>query len=216
MKHYRQEEWADFVRGLAGDREPAMQKHMKACKQCGEAVAIWEQIVACAAREESYSPPESAVRISRSYAAALPPKKARSLAARVADLIEDSNLRPSFAGVRSTAAVPRQLLFRSGEYNIDLRIESQATGRNLLVGQILSSTGGSVRSIPVALISGLGPVASAVTSEFGEFSLELEAGVKVQLLVWLFGSQNILVPLHSLVSDELGKVQNPQGLRGGE
>lgn len=216
MKHYPQEDWADFARGATGEREPAMKQHLKRCGECRQTLAIWQQVTQMAAQEATYEPPADAVRVAKSYGATLAPERKRSLAALVAGLIFDSQSETALAGIRSAAAAPRQLLYRSGEFNIDLRIEKE-TGRErvMLVGQVLSTTGRSVRNIPVALISGLGPVSSGVTNEFGEFQLKMEAGVRVQLLIWLYGAANILVPLDVLLAEEAERPRGQKGLHRG-
>ncbi|MGH9858865.1 MAG: hypothetical protein ACRD5F_02455 [Candidatus Acidiferrales bacterium] len=202
MAHYPQEDWADLARGVTGAREPAMQQHLQRCEECRQTLAIWQQVTKMAGQEAAYEPPASAVRVAKSFGATLAPKKKRLLDALVAGLIFDSQAEAALAGIRSAATAPRQLLYRSGEFNIDLRIERE-TGRErqLLVGQVLSTTGRSVGSIPVALISALGPVSSGVTNEFGEFQLEMEARLRVQLLVWLYGAANLLVPLDVLLAE---------------
>jgi len=197
MKHFKQEDWADFARGLAGKRETAMRDHLQECDECRSAAQLWQQIAEMASQEAVFAPPESAVRIAKSYAAGTEQEK-RSLATLVGELIFDSLREPSLAGVRSSAtASPRQMLYRSGDYEIDLRIERELGSEAVsVIGQLLSKAGKSVAGLPVALIGGVGKEATGATNSFGEFQLGFVPRGRVSVCIWLYGaSSNLLIPL---------------------
>lgn len=227
MKHFKDNEWADWARGAVNaERQAAMREHLDSgCKKCKQAADLWKGVAMAASQEGSYEPPESAVRIAKSYAADLKPAPKPSLTARIAELIFDSTREPALAGVRSLTAAPRQLMYRAGEYTIDLRIEREpaamshlaagAADRILLVGQILSTAGKSVRNIPVTVLSGVGPLATGTTNNFGEFHLDFDSGLRVQLSVSLQGSTTIFIPLDALESGDSAPVGQQAGRRGG-
>jgi hypothetical protein len=55
-------------------------------------------------------------------------------------LVFDTYDQPMLAGVRRVGVPPRQLLFRAGDVDVDIKIESmEANDRITLVGQVLSS-----------------------------------------------------------------------------
>jgi len=59
----------------------------------------------------------------------------------IASLVFDTYDEPLLAGVRRVGAPPRQLLFRAGSVDVDVKIESmEAHDRITLVGQVLSNT----------------------------------------------------------------------------
>lgn len=215
MRHFGQSEWADFSRGLAGERETAMREHLQNCSQCREAAELWQRVAHLASQEALHAPPEAAVRIAKSYMSGAAQEK-RSLATMVAELIFDSRREPALAGLRSATASARQLLFRSGDYEIDLRIQrDQADKPVCIVGQILSPIGKSVRGLPVALISGVGREATAATNEFGEFTLEFQPVTRAQVCVWLYGAtKNLLIPLEMEAQKEV-EARDSERTRGG-
>lgn len=217
MKHYKQEEWADYTRGLAvGASAAAMKAHLESgCNACQESVQVWQLVQAAALREASYAPPSDAVRVAKSYAAQGLPKAEPSWLTQVAELVFDSKLEPAVAGLRnSAAAAPQQLLYTSGDYSIDLRIEGDlAVGSLWVAGQILSKSGQSVRSVPVTLVSELGPLATATTNPYGEFHLEFRPHTALQLSVRI-GTAHILIPV-SLVVPPSPPIGGSEGRRGG-
>ncbi len=215
MKHYKDNDWADWARGaVTGERQSLMKAHLDSgCKKCQRVAELWRSVVQAAANEAFYEPDSSALRIAKSLAAGLPAAEQKSLAHVIAELVFDTARQPLLAGVRNVTATPRQLMYRAAEHTIDLRVERQAgSDRMTLVGQILSESGQSVRNIPVTILSGIGPLASGTTNAYGEFHLEFEGGLRVQLSVSLHGVMNIFVPLDALAYD--GPADGPAGRRG--
>lgn len=212
MRHYRNEEWADFARGLVhGERSVAMEQHLSGCDYCKHALLMWKEVAAAGAREANYAPPESAVHIAKSYAAQGAPEAAPSWITQIAELLFDSRMEPALAGVRSSAAATaRQMLYASGDYSIDLRIEPQpGSGKSWVVGQILSKSSQSVRNVPITLVTELGPVATTTTNPYGEFHLEAPAALRVELSARL-GATHVLIAL-----GDLGAAAPGTGMPGG-
>ena len=153
------------------------------CPTCGETRDWYESVRAVAASDDSVAPPQwvfkRAVRIfdKRLHR----PKLAERIAQGMAALVFDSFARPALAGVRSTEAANRQLLYYSGDYSIDLRIAPSERTRADLIGQVLKEsdpTFESVSGLKLEIKLGGDVVFSTVTDEMGEFKVSgVERGV---------------------------------------
>jgi hypothetical protein len=102
----------------------------------------------------------------------------RGLAASVRDavakLVFDSFARPVAVGVRSAQPANRQLLYRAGDYSIDLLINSDASNNAELMGQVLREGDFEfewVNGLSLKLIRSGETVRSAETNNVGEFSI---------------------------------------------
>src|SRR6266576_3201701 len=65
MRHFRTEEWIDFVNQAVspGDRDE-MENHLKeGCQGCREAVSMWQRVQRSAVAERNYQPPAATLRI---------------------------------------------------------------------------------------------------------------------------------------------------------
>src|SRR5207248_10862603 len=72
----------------------------------------------------------------------------------IAALVFDTYDEPMLAGTRRVGAPPRQLLFRAGDVDVDVKIESmEANDRITLIGQVLSNTDKFFDNTPVKLES---------------------------------------------------------------
>jgi hypothetical protein len=91
----------------------------------------------------------------------------------VASLVFDTYDQPLMAGVRRVGAPPRQLLFRAGDVDVDVKIESMETNdRITLVGQVLSSGAKFFDNTPVKLESHGIVRYKTRTNLVGEFSFD--------------------------------------------
>jgi hypothetical protein len=185
MKHFSTEEWADFVRGVVvNDRRADMQNHLETgCKQCDSAVSLWKRVHVAAQREAGYEPPEATLRTVKAMYAIHGRPAGR---AAFAELLFDSFRAPLQAGVRSSAADARQLLYGSGDHRIDLRLEPQVDSEKIsLVGQLLNSAdpARALDAVPVTLLKGRKVVAESATNRFGEFHFDVELEENLQLRV---------------------------------
>ncbi len=91
----------------------------------------------------------------------------------VASLVFDSLARPAIAGVRSTDTANRQLLYRAGDYNIDLQIAPIDEARAELIGQVLregENTFQSVAELSLNLKGAGETQLSSKTNQLGEFA----------------------------------------------
>jgi hypothetical protein len=91
----------------------------------------------------------------------------------IASLVFDTYDEPMLAGVRRVGAPPRQLLFRAGEVDVDVKIEStEANDRITLVGQVLSNATKFFDNTPVKLESHGIVRFKTRTNLVGEFSFD--------------------------------------------
>lgn len=197
MAHFTLEEWLDFARNTlkAKDKEE-MQGHLDTgCKRCTDALKLWTQVRNVTSREGAYQPPAETVRTAKAMCGihTNPRRKAPIL-----DLLFDSALAPSMAGVRSTATIARQLLYAAGAYRIDLRMEPQVdTDRVSVLGQILNSADPTrmIEPLPITLVQKRKIVSSSRTGTFGEFQLECKLSDRLRLKLRLPDGVGVEIPL---------------------
>lgn len=185
MKHFKDEDWIDFVNQTLSDGKNAeMQRHLdEGCERCGPAAAVWQRVRKAGAAERNYQPPDGAVRaIKTAFEASGRSRKKK--AASVIETLFDSFLEPAMSGARSSGGRTRQVLYRAEPYQIDVQIEATPSGKRLIVtGQVLSmSHAGPVgREIPVVLSNRRGSVVRTVTNEHGEFEGVVEDSGDLEL-----------------------------------
>src|SRR5262249_21158891 len=91
----------------------------------------------------------------------------------IASLVFETFDQPMFAGVRRVGTPPRQLLFRAGDGDIDVKIESiDPNDMITLVGQALSSGSKFLENTPVQLESHGMVRYRTDASVVGEFSFD--------------------------------------------
>lgn len=152
------------------------------CTACGETRDWYSSVRLAASTDDSIAPPpwilKRAIRIPDS---AQRPRLAERIGQAIASLIFDSFARPALVGVRSSETTNRQLLYRAGDYSIDLQITPSEETRAVLIGQILregESNFESVAGLKLEILQGKVLVSSAVTDEMGEFKISgVEHGV---------------------------------------
>lgn len=168
------------------------------CAVCGESRDWYQRVRIAAASDDTLAPPpwvlKRAVRIFEMQRHR--PRLAARIGQAIASLVFDSLARPALAGVRSTETANRQLLYRAGDYSLDLQIAPSEHTRADLIGQVLKEsdpTFESVSGLKLDIARGGKIVCSAVTDEMGEFKVSgMEQGV-YDLRVELFEG-SITVP----------------------
>jgi len=199
-KHFATEEWADLANGqVTGERKEAMQRHLSSgCKECASSLALWTRIGEAAKRESSYEPPESAVRHVRSaFAMLAEPKKTRK-AFEIPRLVFDSLWQPALAGVRTSAATPRQVLYRAGDCAVEMRIEPElGSDRVNIAGQVSSAgpQGEGIADVPVVISGPKGMLAETSTNRFGEFHVAVEPEGGLRLSLDVPSGRKVSIPL---------------------
>jgi hypothetical protein len=200
MLHFTLDDWADFARDIVErGKEAAMKGHLESgCRSCAGVLSLWQRIHKIGRRESAYEPPESAVRNSKATFAFHMASKSGPMQGVRVKLLLDTFLQPELAGVRSREFAVRQLLYGSGDYQIDIRIEPQEDSDKVaLVGQVLNA--GDVENYidraAVTLFQAGRVRAESFTNRFGEFRLECELESGLQLRVRLSHGTELRVPV---------------------
>jgi len=200
MGHFTLEEWANFARDvIAAEEKEDMQTHLdNGCKECANAFRTWKRVREAARREASYLPPEGIVRTVKAMGAIPALGRARPASLPFAELLFDSLSSPLAVGIRSSSVAARQLLYGSGDYRMDLRMEPRDdSDKVLLSGPILNSAKPDlpVGVLPVVLRIGEKVLAESFTNKFGEFQLDFNSEGDVQLCADLPQGQVLRIPL---------------------
>jgi hypothetical protein len=179
MKHFKTEEWIDFVKQVTSPKQHhTMKKHLGTdCKQCMKTAALWQKLHNMSVMEASYQPPEAEVRLAKAAFAAAGGAAQRKQKSGFIEVMFDSFRQPMLAGARSGALGTRQMLYRADPYQIDIQIEAKPEGNRLMVtGQLLnvSSPGVVGRDVKITLSNHRGNIIHTVTNQFGEFRGEIE------------------------------------------
>src|SRR5262249_3198952 len=130
----------DYLDSRLSDAESAVVAGHLAdnCADCTENSNWYRHVRSVAAADDMVEPPMWVTR--RAFKIPTTQQR-RSLASSVgqiiASLVFDSFQRPALAGVRSTETANRQLLYRAGDYSLDLQIAFAESGSGNLIGQVL-------------------------------------------------------------------------------
>lgn len=207
MTHFTDERWADFVRQTAAQADMAkMQSHLdQGCVDCRKTWELWSKVAAAARRDAQTEVPSELMHLAETRFAVSHPARETVGVAQAAKLMFDSLMQPSAAGLRSSAASCRQLMYQSGSCCIDVRIESRPEkSRISLIGQIqdaLSSE--SMAQLPISLVEGKRTVAATETNSLGEFHMEFERTNKLSLSIGL-RNKTLVMPLPGAPSEAKG------------
>jgi len=141
VEHYTLEEWVDFTRGvLPPEVRDAMQRHLNApCRQCQDAVALWQIVLIRAPVEVGFLSAKEAVRQVKALFRLIRPSESRPGPLGPAERIFDSVLSPAPAGLRPASATGRWMVYRSGDCLVDLCLQAGSRGVSL-VGQVLKAS----------------------------------------------------------------------------
>src|SRR6266568_1790091 len=179
MEHFSEQAWADFVRGIGESEMKAnVKSHLaRGCSDCRAAFDVWSRVQTTLVNERTYTPPDSAVRmVKQEFTAAYSPEQRSSV---LASLLFDTFAQPLPAGIRSTVAVARQLIYEAEGLTVDLRLDRQP------------------QSIKIWTEKGL-PIVQARANVSGEFQLEFEPQDGLRLSVNVDGRRTIRIPLANL------------------
>src|ERR1700746_405415 len=103
MEHFSEQAWADFVRGIGNSERGKMETPLASgCNDCASERDIWKQLNAMALRENTYAPPESAVRMVKLEFSTQRLKSDQGKPPVLANLVFDTFLKPALAGGRSS------------------------------------------------------------------------------------------------------------------
>jgi len=194
MGHYDIGEWSDLVRGLLPEpRRNELDSHLAGgCGDCRELFGFLRQISESAQREAMYESSSSAlsaaaVGVFRGEAQA--PMHERVVAALetlIGTLTFDSAMELHPAGARGSRSSSRQLMYKAGDYFIDLRLDRERDSMKvILVGQVANQKDPLLQlaRLPVSVMAGKKIVSETASNEFGEFSLEFLPRQNLRLCV---------------------------------
>jgi hypothetical protein len=152
----------------------AIEHHLSKWSDCAELNAEVRLLVIRLQEDTTFEPPAELVQWGVSlFQPLLQPSTGGKLRKLIATLVFDTFDQPVLAGVRRVGAPPRQLLFRAGDVDVDVKIESmEANDRITLVGQVLSTTAKFFDNTPVKLESHGVVRYRTMTNLVGEFSFD--------------------------------------------
>jgi hypothetical protein len=162
------------MEGLGTDVEKmTLETHVAGCKDCSELKQEFQLLVTQLGEDSSFEPPESVVQWGINLFQPVMQPETGGRRKIIAAVVFDTFDQPLLAGVRRVGAPPRQLLFRAGDVDVDVKIESmEANDRITLVGQVLSSATKFFDNTPVKLESHGIVRYRTRTNVVGEFSFD--------------------------------------------
>jgi hypothetical protein len=174
MRHLTIENIVNYMDGQATDVEKStLEAHLANCRECLELKQEFQSLM-LQLREDSYfEPPAETLEWGINlFQPVMQPEKG-GVRKIIASLVYDTFDQPMLAGVRRVGVPPRQLLFRAGDVDVDVKIESmEANDRITLVGQVLSSATKFFDNTPVKLESHGIVRYRTRTNVVGEFSFD--------------------------------------------
>jgi len=177
MRHVNTENLMEYIDGqAAAESKKAVENHLSQCSDCLLLKQELEQFVLQLQSDSAFEPPAELVQWGvHLFQPMLQAKEKVGGKVRkfVASLVFDTFDEPMLAGVRRVGIPPRQLLFRAGDVDVDVKIESmEANDRISLVGQVLSNTEKFFDNTPVKLESHGTVRYKTMTNFVGEFAFD--------------------------------------------
>jgi len=201
MEHFSEQAWADFGRGFSASKNAqGIKAHLAAdCQDCTETSRFWNRVQTMAFAEQAYSAPDNLVRLAKLEFTARQEFQAEKWT--LANVLFDSLSRPLLAGVRSSGAIARQVVYEAEGLTVDLRFDVVVpSGRVSAIGQILDNQTPHelLTGSPVVVWTEKGQlVATATANAYGEFHLEFEAHDDLRLTARV-GGRRVKMPLANL------------------
>ncbi len=175
MRHLSTENLMTYIDGrTSGTDRPGVEEHLASCGDC-DGLRLELQTLITDLRKDSVNEPpvdvvENGIRLFQPVIQHSVGGKIRKI---IATLVFDTFDQPVMAGMRRVGAPPRQLLFRAGDVDVDVKIESmEANDRITLVGQVLSNDSKFFDNTPVKLESHGIVRYKTRTNLVGEFSFD--------------------------------------------
>jgi hypothetical protein len=206
VKHLSATDAADFVRGVSGPAaRQRIERHMSSgCARCRRVVTLYRSIASTAREEQQWDPPIDVVARAVDIFA-IAPRRVEPLTHRVIPrLIFDSLRQPLPAGVRASNSLTRHVLYRAGDFFIDLRIDREhGAPRVSIVGQIAPRTAPDAvtpsQAVSVLLLDRRSIVARPPVNAFGEFHFDYDAHAQMRLRILVGEQTGLDLPLSRLL-----------------
>ena len=176
--HFTGEQWCDFVRDtVSGAVRKKMLAHLESgCGTCRQTAEWLTGVVKLAGEDAAVQVPEPVVQTARALFQAQPAGFRWTDALRQIPARLMWTGQPGFqpAGVRSAPGVKsgsQRMLFRAGDYAVDLNCESGPGEQGEIVGQIANERDGNemLEGILVQVIATGKMLGETATNRFGEF-----------------------------------------------
>jgi len=174
MRHLTVENIVNYMEGQGTVVDKlTLEAHLANCRECLELKQEFQDLMLQLREDSSFEPPTKALDWSINlFQPVMQPEKG-GMRKIIASLVFDTFDQPMLAGVRRVGVPPRQLLFRAGDVDVDVKIESmEANDRITLVGQVLSSATKFFDNTPVKLESHGIVRYRTRTNVVGEFSFD--------------------------------------------
>ena len=175
MRHLSAENLIKYMDGqVTSDEKLTAERHLSSCSSCSELKEEFRNMVSRLQADSAYEPPAELLQWSVDlFQPVLKTENGGTLRKIIASLVYDTYDQPMLAGVRRVGVPPRQLLFRAGDVDVDVKIESmEANDRITLVGQVLSSDTKFFDNTPVKLEAHGIVRYKTRTNVVGEFSFD--------------------------------------------
>jgi len=175
MGHVKTEDLVDYADNRMLDQARAeIELHFSECRDCDGLRQDIQNLVLQLQSEAAFEPPADLVQWGiRLFEPLAQPTTGEKLRKMVATLVFDTFDQPVLAGVRRVGTAGRQLLFRAGDIDVDVKIESvESDERISLVGQVLATTSKFLENTPVRLQAHGLTRFSTMTNLVGEFSFD--------------------------------------------
>ncbi len=151
----------------------AAKEHLSACADCAELHQEFYVLATRLQEDSAFEPPTDLLQWGVDLFQPVLRAESGKLRKIIASLVFDTFDQPMLAGVRRVGVPPRQLLFRAGDVDVDVKIESmEANDRITLVGQVLSTDTKFFDDTPVKLESHGIVRYRTRTNVVGEFSFD--------------------------------------------
>lgn len=199
MPHFPEANWIDLVRGIVRPEDAAvMRQHLdQGCAPCAETYRFWQRLAGFLQQEPQADPPADSVRVAKSYVSE-PVVRPASRSVRTAHLVFDTLGQPLAAGVRSTSAESRHLLYEAPPFTIDLHVDAHTEPEQLrLDGQVVEEgrTGGWPPEAHVSVNTADAQLCSVDIDELGEFQCQIARREDLSLAVTPREGELILISL---------------------
>jgi hypothetical protein len=174
MRHVTAEAITDYIDGRISLAErDAVVSHLASCKECAELKQELQVLVSHLQKDASFEPPAQLLQWGVQLFQPIIRPETSTVPRFIASLVFDTLDQPMFAGVRRVGAPPRQLLFRAGAVDVDVKIESMETNDRIsLAGQVLSTGPKFFDNTPVKLESHGAVRYRTQTNVVGEFTFD--------------------------------------------
>jgi hypothetical protein len=179
------------------EAKAAIASHLSSCQDCAQLKQELQSLLFRLREDTSFEPPAEVLQWGINLFQPVMRQETGGLPRIIASLVFDTFDQAGFAGVRRVGAPPRQLLFRAGAVDVDVKIESMETNdRITLLGQVLSGEAKFFDNVPVKLESHGIVRFRTKTNVIGEFSFDEVPKDTYHLSVYLPEGQITLFCVH--------------------